>query len=401
MTENSQAETLQKLLTKLEEQAQELAELRLHLLQQQEKIVDLEGHVNPVPVAPATTSSRRKFLSKAAVLMLAGAGATATSLVTGATAQARVTSDPGAADGRVGAIILPKSTSLPGGIPPSQMYYGLVTTDGTDTTFDYSKLPYGSTGIYANGKSYGMYAQSKNYGVFGSGSAAGVTGNGYNGVVGQGTVGVSGNGTDYGVQGWSNLIAVAGYGGNYGLLGSGKYYGVYGSVFDPNGYSGYFSGKVHVLGTLSKGGGSFKIDHPLDPANKYLSHSFVESPDMLNIYNGVVELNAKGEATITLPDWFEALNRDFRYQLTSIGDYAPVYISQKVKDNTFKIAGGKSGQEISWQITGIRQDKWANANRIPVEEEKSLDEKGKYLHPQLHGAGEARQIGPNPLKPEK
>lgn len=81
-----------------------------------------------------------------------------------------------------------------------------------------------------------------------------------------------------------------------------------------SGYAGWFNGRVAVLGTLSKGGGSFKIDHPLDPANKTLSHSFVESPDMLNIYNGNVTTDADGFATVTLPDWFEALNRDFRYQ---------------------------------------------------------------------------------------
>lgn len=45
-------------------------------------------------------------------------------------------------------------------------------------------------------------------------------------------------------------------------------------------------GNVAVQNTLSKGGGSFKIDHPLDPENKYLYHSFVESPDMMNVYNG-------------------------------------------------------------------------------------------------------------------
>ena len=44
---------------------------------------------------------------------------------------------------------------------------------------------------------------------------------------------------------------------------------------------------------LSKSIGTFKIDHPLDPANKYLSHSFVELPDMMNIYNGNVMTDAE------------------------------------------------------------------------------------------------------------
>ena len=95
-----------------------------------------------------------------------------------------------------------------------------------------------------------------------------------------------------------------------------------------------------MFGTLSKTAGSFKIDHPLDPANKYLYHSFVELPDMKNIYDGVATLDANGAAVVTLPDWFEALNEEFRYQLTCIGGYAPVYIAQEIKDNQFTIAGG-------------------------------------------------------------
>jgi hypothetical protein len=100
-----------------------------------------------------------------------------------------------------------------------------------------------------------------------------------------------------------------------------------------------------VIGNLSKGGGSFKIDHPLDPANKYLYHSFVESPDMMNVYNGNVVLDANGEAVVVLPDWFEALNRDFRYQLTCIGGFAPVYIAEEIANNQFKIAGGEVWDE--------------------------------------------------------
>jgi hypothetical protein len=142
------------------------------------------------------------------------------------------------------------------------------------------------------------------------------------------------------------------------------------------------TGNLSVGGTLSKGAGSFKIDHPLDPANKYLYHSFVESPDMKNIYDGVAVLNDKGEAWITLPEWFGALNRDFRYQLTSIGAFMPVYIAEEIVNNRFKIAGGKPGGKVSWLVTGIRQDAFANAHRIPVEEEKAGSEKGTYLHPE-------------------
>lgn len=140
------------------------------------------------------------------------------------------------------------------------------------------------------------------------------------------------------------------------------------------------SGNADVLGNLSKGGGSFKIDHPLDPENKYLYHSFVESPDMMNVYNGNIILDGNGEAVVKLPDYFEELNRDFRYQLTCVGGFAQIYIDEKLSNNQFKIAGGLPGLEVSWQITGIRQDVFANENRIPTEVAKEAHNKGHYLH---------------------
>ncbi|HEY6251224.1 MAG TPA: hypothetical protein VI685_14800, partial [Candidatus Angelobacter sp.] len=131
-----------------------------------------------------------------------------------------------------------------------------------------------------------------------------------------------------------------------------------------------FYGDLWVQGTLYKQAGSFRIDHPLDPEHKYLLHSFVESPDMKNIYDGIAILDSKGRAEITLPPYFEALNQDFRYQLTCIGRAAPVFVAKEIKANHFVIAGGKPGQKISWQVTGVRHDTYANTHRIAVEEEK-------------------------------
>ncbi len=160
-----------------------------------------------------------------------------------------------------------------------------------------------------------------------------------------------------------------------------------------SGYAGDFYGNVDVRGTLYKSGGSFKIDHPLDPANKYLYHSFVESPDMMNIYNGIETLDAAGETTVTMPDWFSALNRDFRYQLTAVGAPGPnLYIAEELTNNRFKIAGGKPGMKVSWQVTGIRQDAWANAHRIPLEEVKNERERGFYIHPELYGEPAEKEV---------
>ncbi|MGB6650497.1 MAG: hypothetical protein WBG01_18385 [Bacteroidota bacterium] len=149
--------------------------------------------------------------------------------------------------------------------------------------------------------------------------------------------------------------------------------------------AGLFHGNVDVQGSLSKSSGTFKIDHPLDPANKYLYHSFVESPDMMNIYNGNTSLDGSGEGWVELPEWFGALNDDFRYQLTCVGGYAPVYVADKVQNNRFGIAGGAPGLEVSWQVTGIRKDPYAAQHRVRVEVEKPMGERGKYLHPDVYG----------------
>ncbi len=173
--------------------------------------------------------------------------------------------------------------------------------------------------------------------------------------------------------------------GAVGILGKASA-GVYG--FSENYAAALFDGRVTVLGTLEKSAGSFKIDHPLDPANKYLYHSFVESPDMMNIYNGNVTLDESGSAVVEMPEWFQALNMEFRYQLTCIGGFAPVYIAKEMNGNRFSIAGGTGGLKVSWQVTGIRNDPFARANRIPVEKDKSAQEKGRYLYPAAHNAPE-------------
>jgi hypothetical protein len=151
-----------------------------------------------------------------------------------------------------------------------------------------------------------------------------------------------------------------------------------------NGYAGVFIGKVYVAGELEKGGGGFKIDHPLDPANTYLKHSFVESDTRKNVYDGTVLLDENGEATVVLPPWFERLNRDPRYQLTAIGGAAPdLHIADEIADNRFRIAGGRAGLKVCWQVTGIRHDAWARAFPLVVEEAKSAEACGAYLHPGL------------------
>ena len=144
-----------------------------------------------------------------------------------------------------------------------------------------------------------------------------------------------------------------------------------------SGFAGLFEGTVsitgdlNVAGTITKGGGGFRIDHPLDPTHKYLFHSFVESPDMMNIYNGNVTTDENGLAVIVLPSYFEALNGDFRYQLTVVGVFAQAIVASKVKGNQFSIRTNQPNVEVSWQVTGVRKDAYAEKHRIVVEEAKS------------------------------
>ena len=160
-------------------------------------------------------------------------------------------------------------------------------------------------------------------------------------------------------------------------------------------YAGYFVGDVtitgdlDIVGNISKGGGTFKIDHPMDPENKYLVHSFVESPEMMNVFNGNITTDAQGFATVTMPDYFEASNKDFRYQLTVIGQFAQAIVKEKINGNKFIIQTNTPNVEVSWQVTGVRNDPYAQKNRIQPVVDKDAENKGKYLHPEAYGKSQS------------
>jgi hypothetical protein len=236
----------------------------------------------------------------------------------------------------------------------------------------------------ASGTTYGVYGESAardGYGVYGL--APGINGIG---VYGSATAADLGS-NNVGVFGRTTNI------GGAGVLGQSPANGI---AIQASGGWGIFGANVQVFGTLSKGGGSFKIDHPLDPANKYLYHSFVESPDMKNIYDGVVTTDPDGYATVELPEWFEVLNRDFRYQLTIIdpddgAGFVLAKVVREVRGNQFRIRTSAPGTRVSWQVTGIRKDPFAEKHRIPIEEDKPADERGTYLHPTEWG--QAQEAG--------
>ncbi len=276
-----------------------------------------------------------------------------------------------------------------------------------------------SSGVFGTGAVFGTFGQtnsSTGVGVFGENDGTGGTaiggqayGTGSYGVWGAGDYGVYGTGSSYGVYGESNIIGGAGVYGynpsNIGVYGQGGYavYGsgvgnnstaIYGNSVGTGSWAGYFSGNVNVTGTCCAAEqGTYKIDDPLDPANKYLNQAAVESDEMKDIYDGVATLDADGGATVTMPTWFQALNRDFRYQLTAIGAPGPdLYVAQEIQSNQFRIAGGKPGMKVSWQVTGVRQDPYANDHPLQVEQPKTSDEQGTYLYPKGYGQPDSKGV---------
>jgi hypothetical protein len=241
------------------------------------------------------------------------------------------------------------------------------------------------------------------------------TGSGVSGTTtdGFGVVGISHNASGFAGVAGSNTLGI-------GVSGFGKDRGVFGTSDSPNGSGvegisdfgpgvkgkcshpdfglnragGWFQGGLIVEDGLDiRSDLSFRIDHPLDPPNKYLVHTCVESSERKNVYDGVAQLNEDGAVWIELADWFEALNGDFRYQLTAIGDSAPnLHVAEEISENRFKIAGGEKGMKVCWQVTASRKDPWAEANPYEVEQEKPEEERGHYLYPSPHDAPEEQQV---------
>ena len=114
---------------------------------------------------------------------------------------------------------------------------------------------------------------------------------------------------------------------------------------------------------------------------------------MMNVYNGNVVTDAAGRATIELPAYFEALNQDFRYQLTTIGSFARAMVEREIESNQFTIRTEEPNVKISWLVTGIRKDAFADQNRVMPETEKTAEDRGRYLHPEALGKSASLRIG--------
>jgi hypothetical protein len=165
--------------------------------------------------------------------------------------------------------------------------------------------------------------------------------------------------------------------------GTGDHIGVYGQQTSS---ASQFAWGVFAAGRLGANGTKlFQIDHPLDPENKVLQHYCAEGDAPRLSYSGHVTLDAKGEAWVQLPDYFEEINRDPEYQLTCVGGYAQVFVAEEIKNHRFKIAGGRPGLKVSWRVEGIRNDRFVRKFGCETEIEKPDEMKGKFISPELFG----------------
>ncbi len=319
-------------------------------------------------------------------------GQLTTTGVSGSGVEGRITSDNGFAvsgfnqsSAGVGAIFIGSNTTLPNTYLTSigVVGEGLISLSGQySTTVDatVATTPTTGAGVIASWNTCGLLNQTANVsrqiGVIGeySWEGWGITGQAWDdgGIwsINSPTDGLGNTIYDIGVLGVAPISAgsLAGFG-----------------------YAGYFlgftevEGDLDVVGTFTAGSKAFLIDHPQDPANKYLKHFCAEGPEPNTLYRGTVKADNNGEAIVELPSYFEALNKDFSYHLTPIGDWANLYVKEKIKDNKFVIAGAKPNMEISWLVIAKRNDPLMNSIDQTVEVEKRGKNVGKYLHPEVYG----------------
>lgn len=224
----------------------------------------------------------------------------------------------------------------------------------------------------------GVYAKSAGWTIVGKSTgtvfAIGVRGEADDTTVG---IGVQGGGAK-GVEGFGAVTGVHAHGPTALIAESISDPTKWAKLGDsPNARAATFNGPVYINGTLTASGAkNFQIDHPYDPDSRYLVHTAIESGEMMNVYSGNVVLDAAGTASVDLPAWFEAININYRYQLTAIGGPAPnLHVAKKIENGRFAISGGTPGLQVSWQVAATRNDAYAIAHPFEVERDKTAAEK--------------------------
>jgi len=315
-------------------------------------------------------------------------------------------------------------TGIGNAASPLGLAVPLSLTGATNTTLEVGNTSSRGSAVNATGTNIGVLATGS-VGIFGSGHSAGVLAKGLDGTAfdgaravlaigggshdGLGGDGVNATGGDSvndrggnGINAVGGISADSGGSGGHGIVAEGGI-GTNGAT---NGLAAFLIGDVRTFSASSgergdlelagnlnvSGTKNFKIDHPLDPENKYLYHAAIEASEVLNVYSGNVVTDQSGDAVVTLPDWFEAINRDFRYQLTVVGQFAQAIIASKVQNNRFSIKTSAPNVEVSWQVTGVRSDAALLKHPFKSEEDKPANERGYFLSPDAYGQPEERGI---------
>lgn len=125
------------------------------------------------------------------------------------------------------------------------------------------------------------------------------------------------------------------------------------------------NGNVAVNGALSKGSGSFRIDHPLPEkaATHQLVHSFIEGPQIDLIYRGKAKLiNGKAEINIDqhfgmTPGTFVALCRDTQCFTSNEEGWHRVRGRVVGATLTIECEDAACSDTVSWLVIGERHDK--------------------------------------------
>jgi trimeric autotransporter adhesin len=136
----------------------------------------------------------------------------------------------------------------------------------------------------------------------------------------------------------------------------------------------------------------FHLDYPLDPENKYLNPAAIELSEVLKLYSGNITADQNGDAIVNLPEWFEALNKDFGYHLTVLGTFAQAIVADEIKGYLFTIKTSAANVKVSWQVTGVRNDMAARKFKFEVEETKVEGERGFYLVPEVFNQPEEKSL---------
>ena len=129
---------------------------------------------------------------------------------------------------------------------------------------------------------------------------------------------------------------------------------------------------IRAVGNIvATGTKEFRIPHPLQPG-KELRHAAIEAPQPLNVYSGNVRTDRRGFAVVRLPAYFDAINRDFRYQLTVVGrSFARAIVWKEIAGNRFTIRTDEPRVKVSWQVTAQRDDAYMRAHPFRAERPKA------------------------------